>query len=75
MISRFQARFQDFSEDFKISVKISIETYEISRVSDPSPLCSRLGKPLSEVLGLAHFNAGYTTLKLEINHSRRARYV
>ena len=35
-ISRFQARFQDFMQDFKISCKISIETYEISRVSDPS---------------------------------------
>ena len=35
-ISRFQARFQDFMQDFKISCKISIETYEISGVSDPS---------------------------------------
>ena len=38
-ISRFRARFQDFRQDFndfKISGKISIETYEISRVSDPS---------------------------------------
>ena len=32
----YLSRFQDFGQDFKISVKISIETYEISRVSDPS---------------------------------------